>query len=843
MTEAFTFINYSNAAFLSQEYERYLKDPKSVDPTLVYFFEGVEFGKKGVVSGSDPHLKVLQIIELYRQMGHRKAQFNVFGTKDDLPLEGLDLGAIVPTLGLLDKKEAPLSQVIDKLESIYCHSIGYEINIEGEARGWLLNQIEKRAPLSSSKEALTSLIYAEEFEIYLNKNYPYITRFSLEGGESFIPMMKEALQKAQQMEVKEVVLGMAHRGRLNFLANIMGKDMAEVFFEFEEDYVPLVDICYDLKYHTGLVAKLDNLHVNMLANPSHLESIDPVVEGCCRCLADALGSYKQVLPILIHGDAALSGQGVVYETLQMASLEGYKTGGTLHVVINNQIGYTAAPKDSRSTRYPTDIAKAFSSPVFHVSSEDVGGCLFVASLAIEMRQKFGIDLFIDYNCYRRLGHNEGDEVTYTNPVDYKKIKERPLISQIYKKGLMSDEEIGLLQAKIHEEYDKEKAKVSALKTRQMKKAEDFNPEKIKTAISEEAFWRIFEKLKTVKEGFHINPKLKRILDQQEQNLEKISWGFAENLALGSLIEEGVLIRLAGQDAIRGTFSSRHAGYFDFETQELFIPLGIDVYNSFLSEFAALGFELGYSIQDPKALVIWEAQYGDFFNGAQIIIDQYISALYDKWEEMSRLTLLLPHAMEGKGSEHSSARIERFLEQSANNNWQIVYPSTASQYFHVLRYQALKKKPTPLIVLTPKNGLRFAPSFASKEALLSSEFQDVMDDPKGLYEAQRVLLCTGHIYYDLLEARKEQSVAIIRIEQLYPLNEVKIRELLKKYTKATSLAFVQEEHRNQGAGPYILSIFKEIGYVSRPPSPVTAAGYHKLHQRELELLMHEAIYGN
>ena len=771
MTDPTNFINYSNASFLEEQYERYLKDPLSVDQSMRYFFEGVDFGKKG-----------------------------------------------------------PVTCEVDD--------------------AWIREQIEKRPPPTSEKEKLMQLIQAEELEVYLNKNYPYITRFSLEGAESFIPMMQAIFDRAAEFDIQEFFVGMAHRGRINFLATIMGKEMSEVFFEFEEDYVPKTDVCYDLKYHTGLTKKVGSALINMLSNPSHLESIDPVVEGAARCLGEQLGSFQKVVPILIHGDAAIAGQGIVYETIQMSQLEGYKTGGTIHVVINNQIGYTASPSESRSTKHPTDIAKTFSCPVFRVSSEDVDECLFFARLALEVRQKLGIDVFIDYVCYRRLGHNEGDEVSYTNPVDYKKIKERPLISEIYKKGLMSDAEISAWRASIHQKLDAEKAKVAALKGRKMAPAKEFALESIETKIGMEQFSRVFKKLRTFEEGFHLNPKLKRILDQQEEILTKektsllIPWGLAENIAFGSLLEDAVPIRLSGQDSIRGTFSSRHAGYFDFETQKLVVPLKsvgarFDVYNSHLSEFGVLGFELGYSIQNPKALVIWEAQYGDFFNGAQIIIDQYISALYDKWEEVSRLTLLLPHAMEGKGSEHSSARLERFLQQSAKNNWVIVYPSTAGQYFHMLRRQALRKEPVPLIVLTPKSGLRFAPSFASVKEITEGSFREVIEDEAG--EAKRLLLCTGHIYYDLIEARKarglEGSIAIVRIEQLYPIDKDKVRAIIKRYSSA---AFVQEEHSNQGAGQYMLSLFEELTLISRSPSPVTAAGYSKLHEIELETLISEAM---
>lgn len=873
MAKPFTFINYSTADFLQKQFERYLEDPLSVDKTLGYFFEGVEFGKKGDgsekgdIDQDDPHLKILQIVRGYRHFGHLKAKFNPLDREEHkkvaaLEVDPKDLERVFPTLGLLSEERAPLKAIIARLETLYCSSIGYEVDLEEfpHVSDWIFDKIEhaKRGEftLQKKKEILREIIKAEELEHYLTKTYPYVTRFSIEGGESFIPMMQALIGKGE--EIEQFIFGMAHRGRLNFLVNVLGKELPELFFEFDKGYLPPLDICYDLKYHTGLKKGKGYL----LPNPSHLESINPFVEGLTRRLIMEGGDKKKVAAVLIHGDAAIAGQGVVYETVQMSRLKGYETGGTLHIVINNQIGYTASPKESRSTRYATDIAKMFSYPVIHVNSEDVESVLFAAELSMEIRQKFGIDVFIDYNCYRRIGHNEGDEVSYTNPVDYKYIKERPLISDIYKKGVMSDEEVKNFREEAEKSYDQEKEKVENLKARKSESPLDFRPfDAVTSKITESQFFTLFTKLRTMKEGFEMNPKLKRILEQQEEILKKdpteklISWGLAENLAFGALLDEKISIRLSGQDCIRGTFSSRHAGYYDMITQELFIPLAtlhegqgrFDVLNSLLSEFAGLGFEVGYSLDYEEGLVIWEAQYGDFFNGAQIVIDQYLSALYDKWGLRSHIMLLLPHAMEGSGSEHSSARLERFLQLSAKNNWFIVYPSTAAQYFHMIRRQGLKKPGIPLIALTPKGSLRYAPSFASKIELLEGTFQEIIDDETEPREAKKVILCTGHVFHDLVTARKkenkEKEIALIRIEQLYPLNKPKIQEILQKYPKKQVLAFVQEEHENQGALEYILSSFRgeeNIKGISRPPSPVTAAGYSKLHERELKTLMDEAM---
>ena len=853
-------------------YQQYLADPTSVDTSFRAFFEGIEFSQSSQEpTAGDP---IPNLIHAYRIYGHLEAPINPLKGKserfiklEDHNLSEADLTKIFNTHGILPEKTAPLSKILERLQQIYTSRIGLEAFMFEERKPmyWLYEQFEKKIDYQFSedekKRFSEQLIEAEQLEIYINKTYPYITRFSIEGGESFVPMLIDLVNGCQSYDVDEMVIGMAHRGRLNLLANILNKPLSEIFFEFEPDYLPTTNLCSDLKYHNGLVSDITlpnerKLKMTLVGNPSHLESVNPIISGSARARQHFAQSKEKVIPIAIHGDAAFAGQGVVYETLQMGGVDGFNVGGTIHIVINNQIGYTAGPDESRSTHYSTAVARGFLIPVLHVNGEDVEGCIQAARIALEFRQRFGRDIVIDFNCYRRIGHNESDEVSYTNPVDYETIKKKPLISEIYR---TDPDAISRSIAK----FEKAHTEVEALKGRQMAEPVDFKLlEPTQTRVDEAQLRTFLDQVHKVPQDFNLNPKLKRIFDGRLKAIKDdptgnvIDWGLAETLAFVSILEAGQDIRMSGQDSIRGTFSSRHAALYDVKTQSPYFPLknlgqnqgDFQIYNSILSEFGVLGFELGYSMVHQKGLTVWEAQYGDFFNGAQIIFDQYVSSLYDKWEEMSSLIILLPHAMEGKGSEHSSARLERHLQMAANHNLYIVYPSTAAQYFHMFRRQALKRPCVPTIAFTPKGFLRYAPSFASLNELSSQDFQEVIDD--SIDSCERLVLCSGHVYFDLVKRREEKgkaNIAIVRIEQLYPLPDAQIRQVLEKYKGAKEYLWVQEEHRNQGAADHMFTYFREtlngaypFNYVGRPSSPVPAAGYSILHKQELEQLLSEAI---
>ncbi|MCF7806882.1 MAG: 2-oxoglutarate dehydrogenase E1 component [Simkaniaceae bacterium] len=895
MSKPFTFLHQHNVQYLDSLYQSYLKDPFSVDETFRIFFEGVDFARsaEGVGGGEiDRHYKIFQLLRGYRRYGHLEAHINPLQQQRPAPcpylsldhygLSDKELSQDFPTLGLLPEKNAPLQKIIDRLRALYCSTVGLESTLIDcpETMDTIYEAFQHRfeAPFSpeEKKSFYRRTVESEELEIFINKTYPYITRFSIEGGESFLSMVIDMVNRACEMGVEEIVVGMAHRGRINLLANVMGKPLSEVFYEFESTYLPSTDLCNDLKYHNGLVrdVKLTSdktVKMTLISNPSHLESVDPVIAGATKARQTLLGEAQKVLPLAIHGDAAFAGQGVVYETMQMSRVRGFEVGGTLHIVVNNQIGYTAGPDESRSTYYSTEIARAFSYPVFHVNGEDIEGCIRSMRQALEIRQTYGIDVIIDYNCYRRIGHNEADEVSYTHPVDYKFIKQKPLISEIYKEQLFKENildaaTVESMKKEVIARLEKAHAETKAMTERTMKEPIHFDLLKpVDTRVEESILFDLFERARRIPHDFHLNPKLKRILDAREQILTApkeqplIDWGFAETLAFASLLDRGIDVRLTGQDSIRGTFSSRHAALYDYETQQPYFPLEhlsdkqgrFTICNNILSEFACLGFELGYSMVHKGGLTLWEAQYGDFFNGAQIIFDQYISSLYDKWEDTSALTVLLPHAMEGKGSEHSSARLERHLQMASKDNMLIAYPSTAGQYFHLLRRQAIRQPGVPLIVMTPKSHLRFQPSFSSVKDLTQKSFEEVLDDPNQPHNARRLILCSGHVYYDLTKKREElkleQEIAIIRIEQLYPLHRDKITRILESYSQAKEYLWVQEEHRNQGACDHMFTYFREtlndrypFRYVGRPASPVPAAGYSILHYRELETLLNEAI---
>ncbi len=887
----FSYANLANLPALEELYQNYLKDPKSVEPSLRHFFEGMCFSQSVTSALSStqikesPDLRVYLLIDAYRKFGHLMAKFNPVETTvkkepEVLNIEKLgfkreELEVSFPTCGFLREASASLKTIIAALQKTYCGSVGIEYmglnNIEIER--FLQKEIEPLFPLhleSSDKiQILQNLNKAEIFESFLHTKYVGQKRFSLEGGETMIPMLLSIIEQGAKEGVSEVVLGMSHRGRLNVLANILGKSYAHIFHEFEDHYVPdLQEGTGDVKYHKGYEGELPTssgkVAVTLVANPSHLESVDPVVEGIVRAKQELKKDKKQIVPILIHGDAALAGQGVVYETLQLSGLTGYATGGTLHIVVNNQIGFTTLPKDSRSTTYCTEVAKAFGAPVFHVNAEDPESCARAANLAIELRQKFGCDVFLDLNCYRKYGHNEGDEPTFTQPLEYSLIKAKKTIREIFRDQLIKENVLSAEKAQEFEEQfkqglQKELDATSAIGAAKNMEHKDIPPAEVNTSVDEKTLISLAEKFCTVPEDLAIHPKIKRLLsDRLSMMHSNIDWGMGEHLAFASLLNEQVHIRLSGQDVRRGTFSHRHALWVDQVKGLKYFPLShlgssqapFDVFNSCLSEYAVLGFDFGYSIAYPKSLVIWEAQFGDFANGAQIIIDQYIASAKQKWGLNSNLTLLLPHGYEGQGPEHSSARIERFLQLSGHENMRVANCSTPAQLFHLLRSQALISIKRPLILFTPKALLRHPQCISNLSDFSKGKFLEVIDDANASEKVDKLFFCSGKIYYDLIQERQKNgasNAAFVRVEQLYPFPEPQVKQVLQKYKSAQAIYWIQEEHSNMGPWEYIRPFFNEllgakeaVKYIGRDRSASPATGSHAQHKKQLEQILSEAF---
>lgn len=886
------YTTFENLAWIEEEYRRYTENPESVDPSWRHFFEGIDFAgflhRRPAPQGTGcAELRVFGLIQAYRRYGHLVAPPNpiedVSEKADELDLEKLgfsqsELEASFPTLGLCGKETAPLKEIIAALKDIYCSRIGFEFMDLGnpEIEKWIQKRIEPKLVLELSAEEKQLLLgylnKSEVFETFLNSHYPGQTRFSIEGNETAIPMLAEVIERGSELGIDELWIGMAHRGRLNVLANILNKPYAAVLEEFEDDTTLSFFGSDDVKYHLGFTGEFavksgKKVSVSFPANPSHLESVDPVLLGQTRAVQILKNDREgaKVLPVLIHGDAAVAGQGVVYESLQLMRLENYAVGGSVHIVLNNQIGYTTLPKEGRSTRYCTDIAKTFGIPVFHVNAEDPESCLFVAKLAIEIRQKFHIDVFIDLLGYRKYGHNEGDEPSYTQPTQYKLIRSKKTIREIYYETLVSS---GYLEKKIAEALESEfrdtmKKALSEAQGKSKTPApvqpafDIFKP--VETGVKKEILKEIAVKFCTVPEGFHLHPKLQKQLQKRVDEIEgNVDWSTAESLAFGSLLLENHSVRLAGQDSRRGTFSQRHMIWSDAENGSSHCPLcsmrpgqqgRCDIVNSPLSEYAGLGFEYGYSLSATGALVLWEAQYGDFFNGAQIIIDQYIVSAERKWNTPSSLVLLLPHGFEGAGPEHSSARIERFLQLCADDNIQVVNASTPAQYFHLLRRQVARKVKKPLVVFTPKSLLRAKANVSPIQDFLQGSFHEVLDDPTPPKEPKRLLICSGKAYYDLSKAREESQAgaAILRIEQIYPLAEEELKKLIAKYKTAKEIVWMQEEPENMGAwshlAPKLQNLVPEgavLKCVARPKNSTPATGSNRIHKKEQKELIENAL---
>lgn len=892
-----SYLSNADSAYIDSLYEAYKEDPDSIDFGWQKFFEGFDFGQNGAATGTQTtpdhvlkEINVLNMINGYRDRGHLFTETNPVRQRrkyypgkelETFGLSEADMDTVFNAGVELGLGPATLREIRQLIEDTYCRSIGAEFKYirSPEKIKWLQERMEGERntpnfPLERKKRILQKLNEAVVFENFLGTKFLGQKRFSLEGAESLIPALDSVIEKGADLGIQEFVIGMAHRGRLNVLTNILGKSYESIFSEFEgKTYAEEAeqDFGGDVKYHLGYSTDIvtDNnatVHLSLVPNPSHLETVDPVVEGLVRSKIDMKydGDATKIAPILIHGDAAVAGQGIVYEVIQMSKLEGFRTGGTIHIVVNNQVGFTTNFKDGRSSTYCTDIAKVTLSPVFHVNGDDVEALVYAINLAVEYRQKYHTDVFIDLLCYRRYGHNEADEPKFTQPVLYKAIEKHANPREIYNKKLL---EQGSVDANLAKEMEKDFRKLlqerlddskddqnltqdnpmysGAWKGLRKAKYEDiFVP--AKTSVTEKTFLSIAREFNTLPTDKKVFRKISRLFDERLKMIETktFDWAMGELMAYATLLNEGFRVRVSGQDVERGTFSHRHAVLTLEDSEEEFIPLQqikggerFNIYNSHLSEYGVLGFEYGYALANPQSLTVWEAQFGDFYNGAQIIVDQYISSAETKWRRSNGLVMLLPHGLEGQGPEHSSARIERFLELCAENNMQIVNCTTPANFFHVLRRQLKRDYRKPLVVFTPKSLLRHPKVVSDIGAFIGkSQFQEVIDDSfVKSADVKRVLFCSGKIYYDLLEkqqADKRKDVAIVRVEQLYPTPMDKLRAIRNKYKNAGEFLWVQEEPENMGAWPYICRKFRNrnitLDVVSRKESSSTATGYAKQH---------------
>ena len=871
------------------------------------------FGSDRASELAEKQANVLQLINAYRIRGHLLADIDPLNMTShhaaELDLENFgltiwDLDREFITGGLHGEKTATLRRILDILRKAYCGKVGIEYRHiqKKEEKEWIRNQVREQfvdtAPLSTDikKSLLVKLIEAEQFEQFIHKKYLGQKRFSLEGCETIIPMLDQLVENASGKGVEEIFMGMAHRGRLNVLSNIIDSSMAErIFTIFEGTSHPSFPADEgDVKYHQGAIGTRKTIEgkdvkIILSSNPSHLEFVDPVVEGMARARQDELlkgdeadSSWRdavndRVLPVLLHGDAAFAGQGIVMETLQLANLRGYRTGGTIHIVINNQIGFTTSPEASRSSIYSTDAAQITQTPIFHINGDDPEAAFRVVQIALNYRQEFNKDVVLDVVGFRRLGHNEGDEPSYTQPVMYARVKAHPgtrhlYAQQLIRETVISEEDLNAMTSEVVAKYEGILTRAKEIATENPKRAklppnigEEDGSKLLATPITKETLQAISEKISLVPEAFHINPKMVGQLARRAKmgsGEVPMDWGFAEAISFGSLVLEGRRVRLSGQDSGRGTFSHRHALMYDTITGAMWSPLGdlrseenplarFQVYDSSLSENAVLGFEYGYSFSAPEMLVMWEAQFGDFSNGAQVIIDQYISASEDKWQQKCRLVMLLPHGYEGQGPEHSSARLERYLQLCAENNLQVCYPTTPAQYFHLLRRQVKQKTVRPLIVMTPKSLLRLPAASSTVEELINGGFQPVIDDAKisDKTKVKRIVVCSGKVFYDLDAGRTDahdDRVAIVRLEQFYPFPKAKLQEVFASYPNATQLFWTQEEPQNMGGWLFVESRLRSIKgeksfeYVGRDASASPATGSYAIHNLEQEKLVNDSL---
>ncbi len=929
-----SYLKSSNADYIDQVFQRYLENPDSVDESWRYFFEGIEFGYEiappvqeplengqetsaavsaGASTDGAAELRVAELILAYRERGHLLAKTNPLkDPPSSLPeleltrygLSAADLQRTFSAGRLVGLGSAKLADILSVLQQTYCGSIGTEImHIQNvEARTWLLQRLEgtrNRDKLDSEtqKHILKRLTEVEVFERFLHTRYVAAKRFSVEGGDAVMPALDSMIEHGANHGVEEFVIGMAHRGRLNVLHNLFGKKAEAMFTEFEANYK--VDYSHgegDVKYHKGYSTDLTlrtgkRVHLSLGNNPSHLEFINPVIEGMARAKQAMRGDEdrSKVVPILIHGDAAFAGQGVCYETLNLSQLHGYRTGGTMHVVINNQVGFTTSPEEGRSTTYCTDLAKMLDSPILHVNGDDAEAVTWASRVLLEFRQKFKADAFLDIVCYRKYGHNEGDEPSFTQPLLYKKIKTHPSPREVYAAKLVAGQVVteteaqeiidrltaiymaAQASAKAEAQYEHASTYQSAWKGYRDPKPEDhFLP--VSTTVEEARLKDIAEKINTIPKEFHLHPKLQRFFDERLKVVREgtsIDWGTGEALAYASLVAEGHPVRLSGQDAGRGTFTHRQSLLSDFESGERFAPINAvsdgkaryEAWNSHLSETGVMAFEYGYSITDPRALVLWEAQFGDFANGAQVMIDQFIATGESKWQRSNGLVLLLPHGYEGQGPEHSSARLERFLQLSGKFNQIVANYTTPANFFHALRRQVKRDFRRPLVIMTPKSLLRHKDAVSTLADFTQIGYQECIDDPRmqdaaTAQKVKRVLLCSGKVYYDLSaerETRKREDIALVRVEQLYPWPGQRLAQILNRYAGAKDLVWVQEEPRNMGAWSFVFNIWmggfelfqnqvqgRGIRYVGREVCSSPAVGSIKLHQLEQKALLDQAF---
>lgn len=901
--QTYSYLSNADVAYIDQLYKNYLSDPRSVDDSWARFFEGYDFSSQAGL-GSAPadglttkETQVRNLIFAYRSFGHLKSNTNPVRPRRNhqvqfdpsaFGLSEADLNTEFEVGAEIGMGKATLAQIIDKLKSVYLGPIGFEYNFirNDEIRQWFFNKCEEEyytfnPSMEVKKMILSKLNEAVVFENFLHTKFLGQKRFSLEGGENTIPALQTIINKAAELDVKEVVIGMAHRGRLNVLSNILGKTYEQIFTEFEGNVNPELTMGDgDVKYHLGYSSiittpSLKKIYVKLTPNPSHLEAVDPLVIGYTRGQIDDeyAGDGHKAMAILIHGDAAVAGQGIIYEIAQMSGLPGYTTGGTIHFVINNQVGFTTDYDDARSSIYCTDIAKIIDAPVLHVNGDDAEAVAFASSLAVEYRQRFGKDIYIDLLCYRRHGHNESDEPKFTQPKLYNIIAKHPNPREVYVKKLA---ERGEIDSKLADDLDEKfrnqlqdrlnevKQKPLPYKSQKVEEEweqmrwavpEDFD-ESPDTSISAETVEKVGNALSSIPEGFKPIKQIEKLLKDRRTaffETKELGWAEAELLAYGSLVLEGHVVRISGQDVKRGTFSHRHAHVFDVNTNDSYCAINnlsdkqarFHIYNSLLSEFGVLGFEYGYAMSSPSALVLWEAQFGDFANGAQVMIDQFIVSAETKWQRMNGLVMLLPHGYEGQGPEHSSARPERFLQLAAENNLVVANITTAANLFHLLRRQVTWPFRKPCVILSPKSLLRHPGVASPVKEFTNGKFKEVLGDTTAnAKEVKRLILCTGKIYYELEETRqkkKNKDAALVRIEQLHPFPEKQIRALFKQY-KGAKVVWVQEEPLNMGYWSYIQRMLPKDGLevVCRKASASPATGYSKIHKIEQEKILNLAF---
>ncbi len=897
-----SYVGNADVTAIDHLYKMYQQDPESVDIGWKKFFEGFDFARTNYEDGGDipenfqKEFKVINLINGYRNRGHLFTKTNPvrerrkYSPTLDIENFGLDISDINTVFQAGEEigiGAASLGDIIHHLELTYCQSIGIEFVYmrDPDRIDWFKNKIEiKNRPVFDKARKLNiykKLNQASNFEAFLGKKFVGQKRFSIEGGEALIPALDALVQKGSELGVEYFVMGMSHRGRLNTLTNIFEKRPKDIFAEFEgKEFDSIEYFDGDVKYHQGFtshvtIANGKKIGLTLSPNPSHLEAVNTVVEGIARAKVDhVLHDESKICPVLIHGDAAIAGQGIVYETIQMAQLDGYRAGGTVHIVVNNQVGFTTNYLDGRSSTYCTDVAKTTLCPVFHVNGDDIEAVVQTIEIAMEYRQKFNRDIFIDLLCYRKYGHNEGDEPKFTQPNLYNLIAKHPnpkeiYFSQLEAEGVMTSAEAKQVESDYNDyleiEFDishqNEKALVHdflSLTWEGFRHGKSIDFEKSpETGVDKKKLLELGIKLSTLPEGKKYFRKIAKIFEDRLNAIksDKLDWGSAEMLAYATLLEEGHPVRISGQDVERGTFSHRHAVVKTEDTEEEIETLNMlsdkqakfSIYNSHLSEYGVLGFEYGYSLATPNALTIWEAQFGDFFNGAQIMIDQFISAGEDKWATQSGLVMLLPHGYEGQGAEHSSGRMERFLQQCADNNMQIVNTSTPANHFHLLRRQLKRDFRKPLVVFSPKMLLRYPSAVSSLDEMAKGCFQEVIDDPKAkVANIDTLVFCSGKFYYEMSEKAAEMGVdnmAFVRLEQIYPLPKTQIDAIIAKYKNASNILWAQEEPSNMGAWTYIAMSMRNIPFIGvcRPGTAASAEGSKKLHEKRLKQLFADLFH--